>query len=178
MLPQAGCMARAGACGAGRAQSGVSAVTPSPRALAAQPHGQCLSSTALDLPARCPQWCHGTRSSRRVWHSSALPPLAPPRLFLCCVWGRAEPFSPSLPSLGLARVQRTMRQQLSLAPSLLQLRFGFGAHPALLVPGTSRCAGHQPGISHVRVLCHVLCASVTCLSVSCVPTACPFSMSP
>lgn len=169
--------------GAGRAQHGVSAVTPSPRAVAARPHGQRPSQLRV-----CPalHWtCHsavhsggrGTRSTRRVWHSGALPPLSPPRLFLCCVRGRAEPFSPSPPSLGLARVQRTMCQQLLLAPSLLQLRFGFGARPALLVPGTSPLFWpRQPSISHVTVLCHVLCASIMCLSV-CVPTACPCSMS-
>lgn len=109
--------------------------------------------------------------------TAVLCPRSLPRLFLCCVRGRAEPFSPSPPSLGLARVQRMMHQQLLLAPSLLQLRFGFGARPALLVPGTSPLFWpRQPSISHVTVLCHVLCASIMCLSV-CVPTACPCSMS-
>lgn len=166
--------------GAGRAQSGVSAVTPPApglwqHSLVASVLPSCVSvqhCTGLASPLSAVVAV--ARGAPAGFGTVVLCPRSlPPRLFPCCVWGRAEPFSPSPPSLGLARVQRTMRRQLPLAPSLLQLRFGFGARPALLVPGTSPLC--WPPAWHFPYPSPVPCPVCVLYVPQCV--LCPYSMS-
>ncbi|XP_068889541.1 uncharacterized protein [Aphelocoma coerulescens] len=57
----------------------------------------------------------------------------------------AEPFSPSPPSLGLARVQRMMRRQLLLAPSLLQLSPEPSGQTGDILEGLVACEGGLDG---------------------------------
>lgn len=134
----------------------------------------CLSSTALDLPPCCPQWW--------LWHEELPQGLA-----------RLCPCSPHLASFravcGAGLGPSHLHCRLSASPGSSRGCAGSSPWPrpccssglALglvllsLCQGHPRCAGHQPGISHVRVLCHVLCASIVCLRVSCVPAACPMS---
>lgn len=180
MLAQAGCMIRAEAAiahGTGRAQRGVSAVTLPP-----QPQGfgsmvswpvsfpaLYLSSTALDLPPCCPQWwpCHEE-------HPQGLAQL----------WPRSLPLASFRAVCGAGLSPSRLHRRLSASPGSSGRCAGSSPwpHPCCssglalwlvllsLCQGHPCCAGHQPGISHVRVLCHLLCASVMCL-------LCPYSMS-
>jgi len=173
------CAEAALGCGAGRALSGSAQCPP---ALGLWQHGLVASV----LPGSvCPQRRAGPASLLATTVAVALgaptgfgtaalcPGLLPPAAFWAVCGAEVPPSRLHPPSLGLARVKRTMPRQLPLAPSLRQLRFGFGARPAPGWQGRPRCAGRAsaafptPRYSAVTVPCPV--------SLREVPAACPVS---
>lgn len=148
-----------------------------------------VPSTVLDLPLHWPQrwpWYQECPQGLAWWHFA--PARFPPPLSVLSVGAGINPSRLHLPSLGLARVKRMMPRQPPLAPSLLQLRFGFGARPAPGWRGRPCCAvvpaRHFPHRGILPSLCHVLCPSIMSLqrvlcpysvSLPRVPAACPMS---
>lgn len=187
MLAWAGCMAHAEAAvarGAGRAQSRAGGVTPSPRALAARPRGQCPSQLCV-----CPalHWtCHpavhsggcGTRSSRRVWHGFVpARPISP--LSVLCVgqgWALLTFTAVSRPRQGPA--EDAPAAPLGPVPAAAQVwLWGSSCSPcARDIPAVLATSLAFPMSESCAMSCvPPLCASVCPVSLQHVP--CPHSMS-
>lgn len=144
----------------------------------------CIPCATLDLTLHWPQRWPSPGALLGFGTAALCPPPLPPAAFCAVCGADINPSRLHPPSLGLTRVKRTMPQQPPLAPSLLQLRFGFGARPTPGWRECPRCAGHaslafpMPRYSAITAPCpgslrHVPAACP--VSLPHVPAACPMS---